>query len=68
MNPNTPVLVGVSQILQRFDDVSEAKEPLLLMLDAARGAVEDAEAADLMPQIDSVRVVRGRWRYKQPAG
>ncbi len=68
MNPNTPVLVGVSQILQRFDDVSEAKEPLLLMLDAARAAVEDAEAVELMAQIDSVRVVRGRWRYKQPAG
>jgi len=49
MNPNTPVLVGVSQIVQRFDDVSEANEPLLLRLHAARGAVEGAEAADLMP-------------------
>jgi hypothetical protein len=34
VNPNTPVLVGVSQILQRIDDPLLGKEPVQMMLDA----------------------------------
>jgi len=68
MNPNTPVIIGVGQILQRADDIASAKEPIELMVDAAREAAEDAGVSAHLQNLDSVRVVRGRWRYKQPAG
>ena len=42
MNPNTPVIIGVGQILQRAEDIESAKEPIGLMLEAARLAADDA--------------------------
>jgi len=68
MNPKTPVLVGVSQILERTFDPESPREPIDLMLAAARAAVADTGSDTLLASIDSVRVVRGIWRYKQPAG
>lgn len=67
MNPNTPVLVGVSQILQRITDPLSGKEPVAMMLDAIREAAEDTGNPSVVDSIQSVRVVRGIWRYKQPA-
>ena len=34
MSDRTPVLVGISQILQRTEDPAESKEPLELMVEA----------------------------------
>lgn len=73
VNPNTPVIVGVAQLQQRLQDPVAGKEPLLMMLDAVRGAAADAVgskdgAANLLAAVDSVRVVRGIWRYRNPAG
>lgn len=67
MNPNTPVLVGVSQILQRIDDPLLGKEPVQMMLDAIHEAAADTGNAAILKAADSVRVIRGIWRYKQPA-
>ena len=64
---NTPVIVGVSQILQRISDPLEGKEPLYLMLDAVRQAAEDTGNPGMTSEIESIRVVRGIWRYKNPA-
>ena len=68
MNPLTPVLVGVSQILERGFDPDAVREPIDLMLTAAKAAAVDSQSSDILSAIDSVRVVRGIWRYKQPAG
>ena len=68
MNPNTPVIIGVGQILQRAEDIESAQEPIGLMLEAARLAADDAGVSGALTSLDSVRVVRGIWRYKQPAG
>ena len=68
MNPLTPVLVGVSQILERGFDPDAVREPIDLMLTAAKAAAVDSQSSDIISAIDSVRVVRGIWRYKQPAG
>jgi acetyl-CoA C-acetyltransferase len=67
VNPNTPVLVGVSQILQRIDDPLLGKEPVQMMLDAIREAAVDTGNPAILEAADSVRVIRGIWRYKQPA-
>lgn len=66
MNLNTPVLVGVSQILQRIDDPLAGKEPVAMMLDAILEAAEDTGNAAILKEADSIRVIRGIWRYKQP--
>jgi len=63
----TPVLVGIAQLEQRSDDPRQSKEPLTLMIEAAHQAAEDAGAPTLLSRAGSVRVIRGRWPYKNPA-
>ena len=58
MNPNTPVIIGVSQILQRVTDLNDAKEPIDLMVEAAFKAAEDAGKPGLLEAVESVRVIR----------
>lgn len=66
-NPNTPVIVGIAQVEQRIDDPLEGIEPIDMMVNAVRQAATDAECPSLLSQVESVRVIRGAWRYKQPA-
>ena len=67
MHSPIPVLVGVAQILQRIDDLEEAREPLELMIEAVHDAARDAGSKALLERAGSVRVVRGLWRYGDPA-
>ncbi len=62
-----PVLVGISQLEQRVEEPSEALEPIELMIEAVRAAADDAGAPALLQQAGSVRVIRGFWRYENPA-
>ncbi len=64
-----PILVGVGQLTNRTDDPHEVIEPLAMMTEAARLAAEDAEAPQLLAQLDSVTVINiiSR-RYPDPAG
>jgi acetyl-CoA C-acetyltransferase len=66
--PHTPVIVGQAQLEQRALELALAREPLDLMIDAARAAAEDAGAPQLLARASSVRVIRGIWRYDHPAG
>lgn len=68
MNPNTPVIVGISQLLQRTTDPRLSDEPVGMMTNAVRAAAVDAGNEKMLTSIESVRVIRGLWRYKQPAG
>ena len=63
----TPVLVGISQLEQRTEDPSAAREPLDLMIDAVRQAAEDAGAPALLTEASAIRVIRGMWPYEDPA-
>ena len=67
MNPRTPVVAGVGQVLNRSKDLDEALEPIEMMLKAVHRAEEDSEAK-LLGQVGSVRVIRGVWDYGNPAG
>ena len=62
MNPNTPVIIGVAQILKRGYDKTNFKEPIDLMVEASKKAAKDAGNPTLVENLDSVRVVRGWWR------
>ncbi len=62
----TPVLVGVGQVLQRRDDPREAAEPLAMMVEALRRAGDDAGAPKLLSRADSLYVLRGVWPYGDP--
>jgi acetyl-CoA C-acetyltransferase len=65
-SPRTPVLVGVGQVSQRFEDPEEGAEPLAMMVDALARAGEDAEAPTLLERAEAIYVVRGIWRYGDP--
>ena len=62
-----PVIVGVAQVAQRIAEVSQAREPIDLMLEASTKAAEDAGCPSLLAMTDSVRVGRGFWAYDNPA-
>ena len=68
MNPNTPIVVGVAHVAQRVTDPLKGKEATDLMVDAVEKAAADAGCPTLLSSVNSVRVIRGAWRYKQPAG
>jgi len=68
MNPNTPIIVGVAHVAQRVTDPVAGKEATDLMVEAVENAASDAGSPAMLSLVNSVRVVRGAWRYKQPAG
>ena len=68
MNPNTPVIIGVAQVEQRLTDPLTGQQPIDMMVDAVRMAARDSGNEDLLAGVESVRVIRGVWRYTQPAG
>ena len=66
-NPNTPVIAGVGQFLNRIESLEQALEPLEMMLEAVRRAEADTGVGDVLRRAQSVRVVRGMWNYRNPA-
>ena len=66
VDPRTPVVVGAAQVLQRTDDLSEARGPIDLMVRAVTGAVADAGAT--IATADELTVVRSlSTRDRNPA-
>ncbi len=64
MDERTPILVGAGQVTQRDVDLSAAREPIDLMADAARAAIDDAGAARLLVAVDMVAAVNVfSWDY-----
>ena len=63
---NTPILVGISQLLQRVEDFREAKEPIELMSEALTQAAEDTGNPQILQEVGSIRVIKGVWPYEDP--
>lgn len=63
----TPIIVGIAQVAQRTKDLSQAKEPIDLMLDALRTAAMDTGNPSILNRVRSIRVSQGQWRYGNPA-
>jgi len=66
MNPRAVVLVGAGQFTQKTADPATALEPVAMMVEAVERAADDAGTRDLLRQVDSVRVVKGAWPYRDP--
>jgi acetyl-CoA C-acetyltransferase len=68
IDPQTPVVIGVSQVSQRVDDPTGAREPIDLLADAARAAGADAGATrSPLDALDTVAVVDiVSWKYPDP--
>lgn len=66
--PRTPVIVGAGQASQRPDDPVQAREPIDLLVDAARAAEADAGAPhSVLAALDTVAVVDiVSWKYPDP--
>jgi acetyl-CoA C-acetyltransferase len=62
----TPVIVGVGQVLQRLDDPREGVEPLEMMRPALERAGADAGAPKLLERAEAIYVLRGAWSYEDP--
>ena len=60
----TTVIVGVSIATPHDPDV--LAEPVSLMIDAARAAIDDCGAAGIAPSVDLVGVAGGMWSYRNP--
>ena len=67
IDQNFPILVGVGQVLNRIDELADAKEPLQMMMEAIELAEQDTQTTGFLDQVDSVRVIRGMWPYQNPA-
>lgn len=70
LDPRTPVLVGVGQVVQRRPDLDTPREPAELAADALRRAAADSGAsADLLGLADLVYAVpSASWTYDDQAG
>ncbi|HEX4818667.1 MAG TPA: acetyl-CoA acetyltransferase [Acidimicrobiales bacterium] len=68
LDPRTPVLVGGGQVNQRTAEGDPAREPVDLIVEAARRAADDAGTdGKLLEAIDAIRVVSLlSWRYRDP--
>ena len=67
LDPRTPVLIGVGQVVQRAKGLDDARDPIALMVQAAHAAAADAGLAGV-PRPDAIRVVNLlSWRYRDPA-
>ena len=67
LDPRTPVLVGVGQVLNRVDEGAAPRPPHELMVEALEVAASDAGATGLAARADVVAVVPTfSWRYRDP--
>ena len=68
-----PIIVGVGQLVNRSEGPADAREPLDLMIEAARAAADDAQGPSpsrgLLEGADSVQVVNTvSWAYRDAPG
>ena len=66
LDPRTAVLVGAGQFVQKPADPADAVEPLQMMVEAIERAADDAGSRALLGKVNSIRVVKGAWSYRDP--
>lgn len=66
IDPRTPVVVGVAQVVQRLDDPTHAREALDLMAQALSEAGDDSGSERILSRLEEIVVVPGHWPYPDP--
>jgi len=66
IDPNTPVLVGVAAVQQKYQNPDDGEEAIALMEHALRDAAADAGAPELLTRADEIQVPKGIWKYSDP--
>jgi acetyl-CoA C-acetyltransferase len=66
LDPNTPVLVGVAAVQQKYQSHLEGEEAIALMEHALRDAAQEAGALELLTRADEIMVPKGIWKYSDP--
>jgi len=67
VNGNTPVVVGVAALQQRFETAGEGMEPYAMMAEVLNRAAVDAGTLELLALADRIEIPRGIWSYSDPA-
>ncbi|MDH3302140.1 MAG: acetyl-CoA acetyltransferase [Acidimicrobiia bacterium] len=67
IDPRTPVVVGIGQVDQRPENLSQAEEPYRLMSAAVAAALADSGAPAAARAVELIAVVQGAWSYTDPA-
>lgn len=69
LDPRTPVIVGVGQVVQREPDLDAPRDPVALAVEALRRAGEDSGAgAEVLRAADAVyAVASASWTYRDAA-
>jgi acetyl-CoA C-acetyltransferase len=68
LDPRTPVVVGVGQITNRVDTGCEPREPVDLIVAAARDAADDCGAPRVLAGTGCIRLAHTySWRYQNAA-
>ncbi|MGY9074938.1 MAG: acetyl-CoA acetyltransferase [Acidimicrobiales bacterium] len=66
LDPRTPVLVGVGQLIQKPDNPVEALEPVAMMQAVLEAAADDAGSRTLLDRATDTWVIKGAWPYTDP--
>jgi acetyl-CoA C-acetyltransferase len=66
IDPRTPVIVGVGQVIQKTADFDGAMRPVELMIEAVRVAAADSGSPGVAGKAGAVGVVSGLWDYDEP--
>lgn len=67
VDPRTPVVVGVAQVVNRTENLDEVVDAVALMERALVGAADDAGNTAVLGALDRIAVMQGRWRWGDPA-
>ncbi len=62
-----PLLAGCAAVQQRETDLTKAREPVALMVDAVQAAALDAGNIDILKHVQRIYVPKGLWQYSDPA-
>lgn len=69
MEDNLPVIIGVADVLDRTDDLSQAKETLTLINDALKAAEKDTGVTQLIAKLEQINIVNVfSWPYTDIIG
>ncbi|MXW60652.1 MAG: hypothetical protein F4003_02565 [Acidimicrobiaceae bacterium] len=69
-DPRAPVIIGVGQVARHpvsNDEIRKAADSVTLMAEAVELALADCGPGDWRARIDTIAVVGGLWRYRDPA-